>query len=67
MAPRDALARRSAAVSGIRWDLLIAGMLCILFGVAIALVIENGVLRYAGSLTAVGIGLSLLRRAFRAE
>jgi len=54
-------------VSGIRWDLLIAGMLCILFGVAIALVIENGVLRYAGSLTAVGIGLSLLRRAFRAE
>ena len=54
-------------MSGIRSNLLVAGALCIAFGVAIALVIENGVLRYAGSLTAIAIGFSLLRRAFRAE
>lgn len=52
---------------GIRANLLLAGALCIVFGAAIALVIENGVLRYAASLTAIAIGLGLLRRAFRAE
>jgi hypothetical protein len=66
MAPRDAVARR-LAVSGIRPNLLVAGALCVAFGVAIALVMENGVLRYAGSLTAIAIGLGLFRRAFRVE
>jgi hypothetical protein len=66
MAPRDALQGRSA-LSGLRSNLLVAGALCIAFGIAIALVIENGVLRYVASLTAIAIGLSLLRRAFRAE
>jgi hypothetical protein len=38
-------------------------------GVALlfALAVDTMALRYAGSVTALAIGLSLLRRAFRAE
>lgn len=47
--------------------LLALGLVFFALGVLLALTVENAPVRYAGSVTAVVIGLSLLRRAFRAE
>ena len=47
--------------------LLALGLAFFALGVLLALAIENAPVRYAGSITAVAIGLGLLRRAFRVE
>jgi len=44
------------------WSLLLLAL-----GALLALAIENVVVRYAGSVTAFAIGLSLLRRAVRLD
>ncbi len=47
--------------------LLAAGFALIAAGIFAALWLDNAALRYAGSISAVAIGLGLLRRAFRVE
>jgi hypothetical protein len=47
--------------------LLALGLAFLALGVLLALTLENALARYACSMTAVAIGLGLLRRAFRVE
>jgi len=67
MAPRVAQPGWRSAVMRTDPRLLALGLGFFALGVLLALTIENAPVRYAGSVTAVAIGLGLLRRAFRVE
>ena len=66
MAPRDALARRSAVKRGDP-SLVAYGAAAILAGIAVGYWVEAPVLRLLCSLTLIVICLGLVRQAFRLE
>lgn len=65
MAPVDA--RRRSPVKRADPRLAAYGVTAIAAGIAIGLLVDQPLIRFAASLTAIVIGLSLLRQAFRVE